>query len=95
MISFAWDRQKARSNAARHGVSFEEAASVFYDEHAVQFFDEANSGHEDRYVMLGMSQKLRILVVVHCERESGRVIRVISARKATRTEREYYGGPTG
>jgi uncharacterized DUF497 family protein len=92
MISFNRDRRKAHANAVSHGVGFDEAASVFYDEHAVQFFDEVNSSYEDRYVMLGLSQKLRILVVVHCERDDGRTIRIISARKATKTEQTYYRG---
>ena len=93
MLTFDWDQRKARLNAARHRVHFEEAISVFYDEHAVQFFDDANSENEDRYVLLGLSQKMRILVVVHCERDNGRTIRIISARKATRTERTFYRGP--
>jgi hypothetical protein len=92
MLSFDWDQQKARSNLARHGVGFSEAVTVFYDEHALQFFDEANSQDEDRYIMLGLSHKLRILLVVHCERDNGRTIRIISARKATPKERAHYRG---
>ena len=71
-------------------MSFDEAQSVFYDEFAMQFFDEAHSETEERFIMLGMSQAARLLVVVHCERRSGEVVRIISARKATRSEAEHY-----
>ena len=91
MISFEWNREKARSNLGKHGVSFEEASSVFYDDSAVQFFDE-ESCREDRFILLGVSSRFRIIVLVHCER--GAVIRIISARKATRNERKYYQGDT-
>ena len=93
MISFEWDPQKAKSNIKKHGVSFEEAKSVFYDEFAVQFFDpEGSSLDEDRFLMLGLSSESRILIVCHCEREEGEIIRIISARKATPDERKYYDG---
>ena len=92
MIEFEWDPAKARSNLRKHGVSFEEARSVFYDEYATQFEDEENSEGEERFLMLGLSNELRVLIVCHCERESGEVIRIISARKATKKEREYYRG---
>ena len=65
---------------------------MFFDENAVQFYDEHHSKQEDRFIMLGLSIRSRILVVCHCEREAGNVIRIISARKATRSERKYYGG---
>ena len=90
MISFEWDEAKSRSNLKKHGVSFEEARSVFFDEYAVQFFDEENSPEEDRFILLGMSSHSRILVVCHSERAGGSVIRVISARKATTKERSFY-----
>ncbi|NKC00290.1 MAG: BrnT family toxin [Pseudomonadales bacterium] len=93
MISFDWDSKKAASNLKSHGVSFEEAESVFYDDFAVQFFDDGHSSKEDRFVMLGISNVARLLTVVHCVRESGSIIRIISARKATRTESNYYKGP--
>jgi uncharacterized DUF497 family protein len=93
MISFDWSPAKARANLKKHGVSFEEAQSVFYDEYARQFFDEAHSGQEERFIMLGMSNRLRVLVVCHCERD-GDVIRIISARKATVNERTFYEGPS-
>jgi uncharacterized DUF497 family protein len=93
MISFDWDPAKARSNARKHGVSFEEAQSVFYDEFARQYYDAEGSGAEDRFLMLGMSNQSRVLLVCHCERSAGDVIRIISARKATRNERKHYEGP--
>ena len=92
MIIFEWNSDKEQLNRAKHNVSFEEASSVFFDEHAIQFFDDAHSEYEDRFVMLGVSSKMRIIVVVHCERESGEVIRIISARRATSKEHKYYQG---
>jgi len=92
MIRFAWDPPKATSNLKKHGISFEEAQSVFYDELATQFYDDDNSSSEDRFIMLGMSSSARVLVVCHCERESGDLIRIISARKATKRESAFYGG---
>lgn len=80
MIKFEWDPPKAASNLDKHGVSFEEAQSVFYDEFAVQFFDEEHSMSEERFLLLGMSNGARLLLVCHCEREPGNVIRIISAR---------------
>jgi uncharacterized DUF497 family protein len=93
MIEFEWDAAKAASNKRKHGVSFEEAKSVFYDEFAVQFFDSENSELEvDRFLMLGLSSESRMLLVCHCERDSGNTIRIISARKATNNERKFYQG---
>ena len=92
MIKFDWDPAKASSNARKHGVSFEEARSSFYDEFAVQFFDEENSIDEERFLLLGMSSGARLLLVCHCERASGSVIRIISARKATKRESAFYKG---
>ena len=89
-LKFEWDARKDRENRRKHGVAFEEARTVFFDENAVEFFDEVHSQSEDRFLMLGLSGKLRILLVCHCLRESGSVIRIISARKATRNERKYY-----
>lgn len=92
MIKFSWDPAKERSNFKKHGISFEEAKSVFYDECALQFYDDDSIG-EDRFVLLGYSNQSRILVVVHCERgKSGDELRIISARKATTSERQYYEG---
>ncbi len=92
MIKFDWDPVKAESNKKKHGVSFEEAQSVFYDEFAVQFFDEEYSESEDRFLMLGVSDAAHLLIVCHCERDQGNIIRIISARKATKNERKYYPG---
>jgi uncharacterized protein len=92
MIKFEWDTAKAKSNKKKHGVSFEEAQSVFYDEFAVQFFDDESSELEDRFLMLGFSDEARLLIVCHCERNQGNIIRIISARKATKIEGKYYQG---
>jgi len=92
MIRFDWDPAKATSNKKKHGVSFEEAQTVFYDEFALQFYDDEHSSHEERFLMLGMSSEARLLLVCHCERASGEVIRIISARKATQSESKFYGG---
>jgi uncharacterized DUF497 family protein len=92
MIKFEWDLPKATANLKKHQVSFDEAKSVFYDEFAVQFFDEEHSSNEDRFLMLGMSSSARLLLVCHCEREHGEVIRIISARKATKRESAFYQG---
>jgi uncharacterized protein len=92
MIKFEWDTAKATSNKKKHGVSFEEAQSIFYDEFAVQFFDLDNSVAEDRFLMLGFSDEARLLIVCHCERDQGSTIRIISARKATKNEGKYYQG---
>jgi len=92
MIRFEWNTATAASNKRKHGVSFEEAQSVFYDEFAVQFFDEASSGTEERFLMLGFSDAARMLIVCHCERDHGNVIRIISARKATKNESNFYRG---
>jgi uncharacterized protein len=91
MVRFEWDAAKATANLVKHGVSFEEARSVFYDEFAVQFFDEEHSADENRFLLLGMSTEARLLLVCHCERESGEVVRIISARKATKRESTFYG----
>ncbi|MFO7858350.1 MAG: BrnT family toxin [Ectothiorhodospiraceae bacterium] len=94
MVVFEWDPEKAFANQQKHGISFKEAKSVFFDEYARQFFDEEHSSAEERFVMLGLSNRLRILVVCHCERSGGNVVRIISARKATRNECDHYEGPS-
>jgi len=91
-MRFEWDPAKAASNAKKHKVTFEVAKTVFYDDFAIQFFDEEHSYAEDRFLLLGMSSDARLLLVCHCEREDGDVIRIISARKATETEAQHYGG---
>lgn len=89
-LCFEWDRRKAAANLKKHGVSFEEAKSTFYDERALQFFDPDHSADEDRFLLLGLSSRLRALVVCHCFRESELVVRIISARKATQAEENDY-----
>ena len=89
-LSFEWDPAKARVNATKHGITFDEAKSVFYDEHALIIPDPAHSAAENRFVIMGMSISLRILVAVHCLRDNNRVIRIISARKAGAKEKQPY-----
>lgn len=89
-MNFTWDKAKNRLNKKKHGVSFEEAKSVFLDEHARLIGDPDHSDSEDRFVLLGMSTKLRFLVVVHVYRESNELIRIVSARKATTKEKKFY-----
>ncbi len=90
-MRFEWDESKEKANRRKHGVSFEEAQAAFCDEHAVQFFDPDHSEEEDRFILLGMSFKLRVIVVCHCFRESETVVRLFSARRADKgEEREYW-----
>lgn len=89
-LRFEWDDDKEKINITKHGISFDEARTVFFDERALQFFDPDHSEDEDRFVLLGMSFKLRILVVCHCSREEEAVIRIFSARKADRDEQGEY-----
>lgn len=91
-MKFDWDPSKARANSKKHRVTFEEARTVFFDEFAVQFFDEDHSSDEDRFLLLGLSSDAKLLLVCHCEREQGDVIRIISARKATKRESAHYRG---
>ena len=91
-LRFEWDDRKSASNRRTHGVDFEEARTAFYDEHALQFFDPDHSVEEDRFILLGMSFRLRTLVVCHCHREGDLIVRIISARKATKTEASDYWG---
>ena len=92
MITFEWDPPKVAANLEKHQVSFKEAKSVFFDEFAVQFFDSDHSSDEERFLMLGMSSGAKLLIVCHCERERGEIIRIISARKATKRESAFYQG---
>jgi len=89
-LHFEWDPRKAATNTRKHGVSFEEAESAFSDEFARLIDDPDHSSAEARFLLLGMSVQLRTLVVSHCYREGDSVIRIISARKATRQERGIY-----
>lgn len=92
MVKFEWDTAKSTASIKKHGISFEEAQTVFYDEFAVQFFDEENSADEAGFLLLGLSTQAKMLIVCHFERDSGSVIRIISARKATKREQAFYGG---
>ncbi len=89
-LRFEWDKRKEKANIQKHGVSFNEARTVFYDENAIQFFDPDHSESEDRFILLGISLKLRILVVCHCFRESETIVRILSARKADGDEEKEY-----
>ncbi len=89
-ISFTWNDDKNISNQSKHRVSFEEAKSVFFDEHAIEYEDPDHSENEDRFLLLGISKKLRALVICHCFRKEGAEIRIISARKATKKEQKQY-----
>ena len=91
-IQFTWDESKNRANQRKHGISFEEAQTAFLDEHASLYYDPDHSEDEDRFLLLGLSAKLRVLVVCHCFRESSKVIRIISARKANKFEQTSYRG---
>ena len=85
-----WDEKKSRSNRRTHGVSFEEASSAFLDTFARVFFDPDHSDTEDRFLLLGLSCRLRVLVVCHCYREDETLIRIISARRADMQEEHDY-----
>ncbi len=89
-LRFEWDERKNRSNQRKHRISFEEAQTVFYDDWAIQVEDEDPDEPEDRFVMLGMSAAAKTLVVCHCYREEDSIIRIISARRANRAERDDY-----
>lgn len=89
-LRFEWDPRKAALNLRKHGVSFSEAETVFTDERALLIDDPDHSGAEDRYLLLGLSSSLRLLVVAHSYRVTDTVVRIISAWKATRTERRQY-----
>ena len=91
-ISFSWDNRKNSTNQKKHVVSFEEAQSVFFDENAIEYFDPDHSESEDRFLMLGHSYRLRVLVVSYTLRNDGTEIRIISARKATKKEQKTYLG---
>ena len=91
-LRFEWDEKKDRSNRKKHAVSFPEAQTVFHDERALEFPDPDHSETEDRFLMLGLSLRVRVLLVCHCCRESESVIRILSARKATKKERAVYTG---
>jgi len=89
-VRFEWDARKNRENIRKHGVSFYEAQTVFLDENAIRYYDPDHSHDEDRFIMLGLSFKLRVLVVCHCYRQDATVIRLISARRADKQESRGY-----
>lgn len=89
-LRFEWDPVKAEENLRKHGVSFEDARTVFYDDFAVEFYDDKHSEWQDRFLLLGLSVQLRLLLVCYCYRESESVIRLISAREATKSEARLY-----
>ena len=89
-INFEWNKAKENFNIKKHGVCFSEAQTVFYDENAIQFYDPDHSNEEDRFILLGASHKLNILLVCHCFREAETRIRIISARKANKDEAHVY-----
>jgi len=89
-LIFEWDDTKNGTNQTKHGVSFEEAQTVFFDESAIQFDDPDHSIDEDRFLLLGFSQKLKVLVVCHCYCSDESIIRIISTRKATQKEQKVY-----
>lgn len=89
-IHFQWDQSKNKANIKKHKISFEEAKTVFYDENARLIPDPEHSITEERFIILGFSNKLKLLIVVHSYKESDDVVRIISARKATKSESKYY-----
>ena len=91
MQKFEWDDEKDIINRRKHGVSFEEAATVFNDENGIFLDDPDHSETEDRFLLIGFSETARLLLVCHCYRENDAVIRIISARKATTREKAFYG----
>jgi len=89
-IKIEWDDSKNVSNKRKHGISFEEASTVFSDEYALLLHDPDHSLEEDRFILLGLSSLINILIVCHCYRSKDEVIRIISARKANHYERDQY-----
>jgi hypothetical protein len=90
---FIWDEEKSRINFQKHGVSFNEAKTVFSDDFIIYLADEEHSHDEERFIVIGESARSRLLVVCHCYRENDEIIRIISARRAEKRETEmYYGG---
>lgn len=89
-LKFEWDENKNSINKTKHNISFEEAKTVFYDEYALVIDDPEHSVEEERFIILGFSSQAKLLVVCHCYREADMIIRIISARKATKNEAKYY-----
>jgi uncharacterized DUF497 family protein len=91
-IKFIWDEDKNQKNIKSHNISFEEAKTVFYDPGAKIIYDPDHSKEEDRFIILGLSKTLNLLIVCHCYKEKEEQIRIFSARKATKNEKKQYGG---
>jgi uncharacterized protein len=91
VLHFEWDESKESQNRRKHGISFEEARTAFFDEEALLISGPDHSEHKERFILPGLSSTLRTLVVCHCYRQEGDVIRLISARRADKHERELYG----
>jgi uncharacterized DUF497 family protein len=89
-LRFEWDERKAKANEKKHGISFSEAETVFFDENARLLYDVENSSEEDRYILLGISYSLSLLVVCHVYKEDEETIRIFSARRANRREQKQY-----
>jgi len=89
---FTWDETKNKSNAVKHGVTFQEGSTVFKDSNAVVLDDYLHSDDEERFIIIGRSERQRILMVCHCFRGNDELIRIITARKAVKAERKLYGG---
>jgi uncharacterized DUF497 family protein len=92
-VKFVWDETKNAANKRKHGISFDEALTVFFSAPLLVFHDPEHSEDEERYIAFGISASTRVLAVVHCESESGKIVRIISARKATKLEqKKFFGG---
>jgi uncharacterized protein len=91
-ITFEWDSNKAQTNERKHGISFEEAETAFYDRNGRVLDDPDHSQDEDRYILLGLSESFGLIMVCHVYRENDTCIRIISARRATKTEKQQYQG---
>ena len=89
-IEFEWDEKKDRINIEKHGISFDEASTVFYDDYAIMFDDPDHSDYEDRFLILGITRRENLCIVSHCYRREDEIIRIISARKATKREMKTY-----
>ncbi|MFV1983058.1 MAG: BrnT family toxin [Thiohalomonadales bacterium] len=89
-LEFECDTKKDKTNIKKHGISFDEARTAFYDEYAIQFFDPEHSEEEDRFILIGSSFNLKTLVICHCFRKEETIIRIISARKADKDEEQFY-----
>jgi uncharacterized protein len=90
-LQFIWDEKKNQANRRKHGVTFEEAQTAFFDERAKVYFDPDHSENEERFILLGVRYRLRTVIVCHCYREEELLIRIVSARKADRREQVDYG----